>query len=159
MNEVDLRRHEMKKVADIEMHCPSMKEFVTEATIDNLDVVQGFISEVLEAYGCPMKMQTQIALAVEEIFINITQYAYAPKTGSVIIRIAVGGNIIIEFEDNGKPYNPLMNKDPDITCDPEKRRIGGLGVFMVKSIMDAIEYRHEGNKNILLIKKAAMRTI
>jgi anti-sigma regulatory factor (Ser/Thr protein kinase) len=88
---------------------------------------------------------------VEEIFVNIAHYAYTPETGSVTIRMSVQENIVIEFEDSGKPYNPLEKEDPDIKASAEEREVGGLGIFMVKKIMDKVEYRREGNKNILTI--------
>lgn len=131
-----------------------MKELVIEAKTENLDAVLDFIAGELEAADCPMKLQTQIAIAVEEIYVNIAHYAYNPEIGGATIRVAVGDEVIIEFEDQGKPYNPLIKDDPDITAGAEEREIGGLGIYMVKNMMDAVEYRHEGNKNILVIKKA-----
>ena len=128
-----------------------MNELSVEARIENMDAVQGFISARLE--DCPIKVQTQIAIAVDEIFSNIANYAYNPEIGSVVIHATVGDEIVIAFEDKGKPYNPLEKDDPNITLGAEEREIGGLGIFMVKKIMDSVEYRHEGNKNILSIRK------
>ena len=134
-----------------------MKELRIEAKTENLDAVLQFVSEQLENSDCPVKAQTQIAVAVEEVFVNIAQYAYSPETGGALIRVTVGDDeAAIEFEDKGKPYNPLEKDDPDITTGAEEREIGGLGIFMVKNIMDAVEYRRDGGKNILLIKKALL---
>lgn len=130
-----------------------MKELTIDATLTNLDAVLDFVNTELENSGCSAKLQTQIAIAVEEVFVNIAHYAYNPAIGGATIRIAVGDEIIIEFEDKGTPYNPLKKADPDITATAEERDIGGLGIFMVKNIMDAVEYRHKDNKNILMIKK------
>jgi anti-sigma regulatory factor (Ser/Thr protein kinase) len=118
-----------------------MKELVIEAKLENLDTVLDFVAE----------LPTQVTIAVEEIFVNIAHYAYTPETGSVTIRMSVQENIVIEFEDSGKPYNPLEKEDPDIKASAEEREVGGLGIFMVKKIMDKVEYRREGNKNILTI--------
>ena len=130
-----------------------MKELAIDAKTENLDAVLDFVSEQLESADCPVKTQTQIAIAVEEIFVNIAHYAYKPEAGGALIRVAVSDGVAIEFEDNGKPYNPLEKDDPDITTVAEERELGGLGIFMVKNIMDAVEYRREGNKNIITIKK------
>jgi anti-sigma regulatory factor (Ser/Thr protein kinase) len=127
-----------------------------EAKIEKLDVVLDFVSAELEAVDCSMKLQMQITVAVEEIFVNIAHYAYDPEEGDVMIRVTVGDEVIIEFEDSGKPYNPLEKSDPDIAASLEEREIGGLGIFMVKNIMDAVDYRYEAEKNILLIKKVIM---
>ncbi|MDR2572033.1 MAG: ATP-binding protein [Oscillospiraceae bacterium] len=133
-----------------------MKELMIEAKIEKLDVVLDFVSAELEAVDCSMKLQMQITVAVEEIFVNIAHYAYDPEEGDVMIRVTVGDEVIIEFEDSGKPYNPLEKSDPDIAASLEEREIGGLGIFMVKNIMDAVDYRYEAEKNILLIKKVIM---
>ena len=130
-----------------------MKELFIEAKIENLDAVLDFVTAELESAKCPMKTMTQIAIAVEEIFVNIAQYAYKPEVGGATIRVTAGNEVSIEFEDSGKPYNPLEKDDPNIAEKAEDREIGGLGIFMVKNIMDGVEYRHEANKNILTIKK------
>lgn len=130
-----------------------MKELLIEAKLENLYSVLDFVNSELEAADCPMKLQMQIAVALEEIFVNIVLYAYKPKIGNALIRVAVGDEVVVEFEDSGTPYNPLENEDPDTTLNAEERQIGGLGVFMVKKIMDTVEYRHEDGKNILTIKK------
>jgi len=135
----------------------SMNELFVEAKIENMDTVQSFISSRLE--NCPMKVQTQIAIAVDEVFSNIANYAYVsddtgnPGTGSVVVRVCVGDEVKIEFEDNGKAYNPLDKEDPDITLGIDEREVGGLGIFMVKNIMDNVRYEHKDGKNILTLWK------
>jgi anti-sigma regulatory factor (Ser/Thr protein kinase) len=130
-----------------------MKELFIDAKIENLDAVIDFVAGELETEDCPIKLQTQVSIAVEEIFVNIAHYAYAPEGGKVVIRIAAHDEIIIKFEDNGKPYNPLEKIDPDVNAVTEEREIGGLGVFMVKQIMDSVEYEYKNGKNILTIVK------
>jgi anti-sigma regulatory factor (Ser/Thr protein kinase) len=130
-----------------------MSEIFIEAKTENLDAVLDFVAGELEATDCPIKTQTQIAIAVEEVFVNIAYYAYNPEVGHTLIRVSVGEQVVIEFEDSGKPYNPLDKEDPDITLNAEERQLGGLGVFMVKNIMDSVDYQRKGNKNILTIKK------
>ena len=130
-----------------------MKELTLDANIDNLYTALDFINTELEANHCPIKLQYQIAIAVEEIFVNIANYAYHQEVGGVIIRIFVKDNVTIEFVDKGAPYNPLEKSDPNTTLSVDERDIGGLGVFMVKKIMDTVEYQHTENRNILTIKK------
>jgi len=127
----------------------TMKELIIDASIDKLDEVLDFVNEVLEASDCDRKVITQMNIAVEEIFVNIAHYAYNPEIGGAVIRISVSDEVLIEFEDKGKPYNPLLKIDPDIKKSAEERDIGGLGIFMVKKIMDSVEYAHSDNKNIL----------
>ena len=133
-----------------------MKRLTVNASTDNLPKVLEFIDSELETAGASMKMIFQIDLAAEEIFVNIANYAYAPDDGKVIIQVDNYGEpplVEIQFIDQGDPFNPLENPDPDITLTAEERQIGGLGVLMVKKSMDAVDYRFEENKNILTIKK------
>ena len=125
-----------------------------EAKTENLDRVLAFIEQNLEAAGCPVRTQTQICVAAEEIFVNIANYAYAPETGNAVIRVAAGNGVAeIEFRDRGTPFDPLAKADPDVTLSAEERQIGGLGIFMVKKTMDEVLYRYEDGENILTIRK------
>ncbi|MCL2086192.1 MAG: ATP-binding protein [Oscillospiraceae bacterium] len=130
-----------------------MKELKTHAKLENLSSVLDFVTLEMEAAEFPLKLQTSVCIAVEEIFVNIANYAYHPDTGEVLIRMSVGNEIVIEFQDGGRAYNPLESPTPDITKSAQEREIGGLGVFMVKQMMDMVEYRYEDGKNILVIRK------
>ncbi len=130
-----------------------MDELTLDARVGNLNMVIRFISERLEAAGCSMRQQAQMTMAAEEVFVNIARYAYGQKSGGATVRVSVGDEITVEFEDIGKPYNPIDTRVPDITAGPEEREIGGLGVFMVKKLTDKVEYRREGEKNILTLRK------
>ena len=131
-----------------------MIEMTIEALLDNFTKVQTFIDSRLEELGCSNKAKFQINVAVEEIFVNIANYAYEPNTGMATIQIIDSEDtVIITFIDSGKPYNPLETPAPDITLPPEERSIGGLGIFMVKKITDDMKYEYMDNKNILSITK------
>ena len=103
-----------------------------------------------------MKAKIQIDIAVEEIFVNIAHYAYAPGTGDALIRVRISdepAKVLIDFEDSGIPYNPLEKADPDVTLNVQEREIGGLGIFMVKKIVDEIRYEYADGKNRLTLGK------
>ena len=127
-----------------------------EAVLDNLDEVLAFVDQRLEENDCPMKVQTQIDIAVEEIFVNIASYAYSPEKGNAEIGVEVSYDpleVTIRFADSGIPYDPLAKEDPDITLPAEERPIGGLGIYMVKKSMDNVEYEHKDGQNIFIIRK------
>lgn len=133
-----------------------MKEIIVDAVIDNLDTVTEFVNELLEQNDCPMKVQMQINIAIDELFSNIAQYAYSDGIGKATVRVEMQDApkaVCITFIDCGIPYNPLEKVDPDITLSAEERKIGGLGIFMVKQQMDEITYDYRGGYNQLLIKK------
>lgn len=133
-----------------------MKELVIDALTDNLPQVLAFVDGELEAADCPMKIQMQIDIAVEEIFVNIAHYAYSPEVGTATVRVEVMGEppaVDITFIDGGVPYDPLAKADPDVTLSAEERQIGGLGIFMVKKSMDDVKYEYLDGHNILTLKK------
>ncbi|MCR5025670.1 MAG: ATP-binding protein [Lachnospiraceae bacterium] len=133
-----------------------MKELTIDAKVDNLDRVLEFIDTILEENECDMKTQVQIDVCVEEIFVNIANYAYTPGEGEAVIRVEVldPRALSITFKDKGVPYNPLAKEDPDITLSADERPIGGLGIFMVKKSADDISYEYKDDQNILTyIKK------
>ncbi|MBP5362805.1 MAG: ATP-binding protein [Ruminococcus sp.] len=133
-----------------------MKELDIEALTDNLTEVMDFVDVQLEDAGCPMKVQMQIDLAVEEIFVNIAHYAYNPETGPATVRVEVkpdGSAVTITFIDHGIPYDPLAKEDPNLNLPLEQREIGGLGIFLVKKNMDDVSYEYVNGSNILTMKK------
>lgn len=136
-----------------------MKEITVEAIVDNLDLIQAFIEEALDEVVCPVKISLQIAIAVEEIFLNIVNYAYNPIIGKASVRCAVEEcdddkmQVSIGFVDNGKPFNPLETPDADTSLSAEERDIGGLGIYMIKKSMDHIEYDYVDGKNTLSFLK------
>lgn len=133
-----------------------MKELDIAAVTENLSAVLQFVDTQLELSGCSAKIQMQIDLAVEEIFVNIASYAYHPETGPATVRVEVkpdGSAVTITFIDHGVPYDPLAREDPDVTLPSERRQIGGLGIFLVKQNMDDIQYEYVDGSNILTLKK------
>ncbi|MBR6915526.1 MAG: ATP-binding protein [Clostridia bacterium] len=127
-----------------------------EAISANLATVTDFINARLDATDCSPKARMQIELAVEEIFVNIANYAYAPEIGRATVRVAVSDEpltVTITFVDRGVPYDPLKKDDPDVTLSAADREIGGLGIFMTKKVMDDVSYEYKDGQNILTLKK------
>ena len=133
-----------------------MKKITVDATVDNLQQVIDFATEQLEERDCPMKVVMQMELVIEEIFVNISSYAYHPEIGAATFCVEFEENppaVLMTFIDGGKPYNPLEKTDPDTTLDIDERDVGGLGIFLVKKNVDEISYKFDDGKNILSMKK------
>ena len=132
-----------------------MKDITVEAKVENIDVVTNFVNDILEENCCPMKIQMQIDVVIDEIFENISYYAYGADGGKASVQAGIEkGMVVLVFIDQGIPYNPLENKDPDITLNLEEREIGGLGIYMVKKIMDEVSYEYMDGQNILRMRKS-----
>ena len=138
-----------------------------EAKRETLDEILAILEPKFEEFGFSMAQTMQLAVAIEEIYVNIASYAYdklpegerteEQKQKKAVIRCRLEEEtktMTMRFEDWGVPYNPLEKQDPDITLSAEERAIGGLGIYMVKQSMDDVSYKYEDGKNCLeLIKK------
>ena len=141
------------KNRDDEEYIEACQEFM--AAENELPNVQEFVQGVLKQNDIDEKVNRQIELVVEEIFINIATYAYPKEKGNcaLTVRIDKRGKVILIFEDHGIKFNPLDRQDPDVSLSADEREIGGLGIYITKKTMDALDYRYENEKNILVITK------
>ena len=134
-----------------------MKELTLEAKINNIERFMDFINAELEAMDCPVKAQRQIDTAVDEVLANVASYSYGDGTGPVSLMITseeAPRTVIIRITDSGTPFNPLEKADPDTTSLPaENRPVGGLGIFLVRKLMDEVLYEYRDGNNILELKK------
>ena len=126
------------------------------ANTEALPDILGFVEETLESYGCPLKIQMALCVAIEEVFVNIAHYAYDGGEGHVSLGIAFDASestVTFRMTDKGIPFDPLKKPDPDITLSAEDRDIGGLGIFIAKKTMDCVTYAYENGENILTMIK------
>ena len=126
------------------------------AELSELNNVLAFADSELEKAGCSMKAQTSIDVALEEIFVNIASYAYPEEKGTAEIDVCADESercIVIRLCDTGVKFDPLAKPDPNTSLKVSERAIGGLGIFMVKKMMDSVEYEYKDQTNILTIKK------
>ena len=116
------------------------------------------VDEFGTAHGLPTNVLFKVNLALDEVVTNVMRHAYS---GALEREIHVtltlsGGSLIVRVEDEGRPFDPLQSPPPDIDASIEHRPVGGLGIHLVRSVMDTVEYRRENDRNVLLMR-AAMR--
>lgn len=120
----------------------------------SLELALSFTEEQLELMNCSLRESTQIAICVEEMFVNIVHYAYPERKGKIGLSIRESnGTVTITLKDSGVPFDPLARDDPDVTIPVSERAIGGLGIFMVKKNMDEVRYRRKDGQNVFTMKK------
>lgn len=133
-----------------------MTSKIFPAKTQALPDVLAFVEEQLDSFECPMKLQIAVCVAIEEVFVNVAQYAYGADAGDVSLGIGFDEEtrtLTFRMADKGSPFDPLQNPDPDITRSAEEREIGGLGIFITKKTMDSLTYAHEMGENILTMQK------
>lgn len=139
------------------------EKLIVDASLEQLDTVMMKLENVLEQAECPMKFVTKISLCVEELYVNVVNYAYDENEERKDCEISVvadtvqkdgktGTKATVTIKDHGKEFNPLMKEDPDITLSADDRPIGGLGIFMVKEMMDDVFYEYIDGYNTIVLE-------
>ncbi len=130
----------------------AMKKRSVEPRLEQIGAVSDFFEEELTAHQAPPKVIAQVNVAIDEIFSNIARYSGA--TSATVGCEVKEGRAVLRFTDNGRPYDPTQQANPDTTLGAEEREIGGLGIFMVKKTMDRITYAYADGMNVLTIEKS-----
>ena len=130
----------------------AMKKCGVEPRLECIGAVSNFFERELTARQAPPKVVAQVNVAVDEIFSNIARYSGA--TSATVGCEAAEGRAVLRFTDNGRPYDPTQQPDPDTALGADEREIGGLGIFMVKKTMDRIDYSYTDGMNVLTIEKS-----
>ena len=123
--------------------------------IDELARVAVFMEETGDEWNFPMSMVLNLNLVLEEALTNIILYGFKSDTNHTIeVHFnKTGDDLSIEIIDDGIAFDPTNVADPDITLSVENRTVGGLGIFLIRKIMDTVEYKRIANKNKLILKK------
>lgn len=132
-----------------------MAKKIIPAKLENLEFMLQFIRNGAEQQGFSKKGINKIQIAAEEALVNVISYAYPDDGGDVEIRCNARGaeGLVIEIIDWGIPFDPLSLPEPDTEAPPEERNIGGLGIHIMRNIMDEVSYKREGDRNILTLTK------
>jgi serine/threonine-protein kinase RsbW len=127
------------------------KRLTLPASAGSISAFSEFVRDGAVAAGVPEDELGKLDLVLEEILINVARYAYTPETGAVEVAYAQAGpsKLLVEIADFGRIFNPLEADPPDLSRGLADRPIGGLGVFLVRSMVDSIDYRREADQNIL----------
>jgi serine/threonine-protein kinase RsbW len=132
-----------------------MQTLTLPATMASFEQLMEFVRLAAVDAGCDQAMVGKLALAFEEAVVNVVNYAYGGGEGTVEVsagRTGEGG-MVIEIIDSGVAFNPLERALPDVAAPVEERSIGGLGILMIRQIMDSVTYKRERGRNILRMEK------
>ena len=128
--------------------------FTVDAKIKNIPVIAEGLEGFLLDVGVNPEILPDIQLAVDEATTNIIMHGYAGKPGTIAISCSVeDGTVRIVIRDRAPPFNPLSIKEPDLTAGLEDRVVGGMGIFLIRKVMDAVSYEYEGGENVLRMEK------
>ena len=131
------------------------RKLVLPNDIETIPQLNEFIDTVAEEVGFDMSLTMSLNLALEEAVVNVMDYAYPDgQKGDVDIEVTADQQwLTFVISDTGIAFDPTAKEDVDTTLSAEQRPIGGLGIFLVRQLMDVIDYKREGNKNVLTLRK------
>jgi len=131
------------------------KQLTLHNDVQQIELLAEYIDSIAEAAGIEPSLAMSLNLALEEAVTNVIMYAYPEGTdGTVDIITEVNdGQLTFIIKDSGKAFDPTQKEDADVTLSAEERSIGGLGIFLVRQIMDSVDYQRIDNQNILTLKK------
>lgn len=137
------------------MNTHDRKQLILGNRVEELTKMETFLEELGTDWNLPMPLVLNLNLALEEAITNIMFYGYDDEEShTILIEFSRTDNqLTIHIIDDGHAYDPTARPDPDITLAAEDRPIGGLGIFLIKKIMDQVEYERKENKNYLTLNK------
>ena len=131
------------------------KEICIKNQVEELDHVAQFIEEIGEELSLDMELQMNLNLVLEEMVSNIIFYAYPEGTEACIELTAEsdGEELTFVLSDQGQAFDPTLKEDTDMDVNPAERDLGGMGIYIVKNIMNKVTYQRLEGKNLLTMKK------
>ena len=134
----------------------TMNDYTYPAVKDSIIYATEAVNLWLEKINCPAREQMKIGVALDEVLSNIIRYAYPDGNGVFTISLSfdTGRKMVgMTICDCGTAFNPLDREEPDISLPAEERPIGGLGIFLVKKMMDEVTYDRKDGQNMLTLRK------
>ena len=125
------------------------RRFSVVPSKESLSEASDFLDRCVEEFEIPLRTGYSLKVVTDEIFSNIVYYSGA-KNAEIVFRNQEN-SVTLEFRDDGMPYNPLEAEEPDVTASAEERKIGGLGLFMVKKMAEDVCYEYTDQKNRLTV--------
>lgn len=128
-----------------------MPSYTFSARFENLDEIREFVAEVARAGGFSEKTVYSLQLATDEAATNIIEHAYGGEADEVLELMCEmrGNEIVIVLKDRGTPFDPSLVKEPNLSADLSSRQVGGLGIYLMRKLMDSVKYESDprsGNK-------------
>ena len=137
---------------------PVLSRITLPAQLEFLQEFMAVVSSCAKKQGFSEKKVQEIELATEEALVNVFKYSYPEGAGDVEVVCTLEGNILmVDIIDSGIPFDVTSVPDPDISADISDRKIGGLGIFFIKELMDDVRYQRENDRNVLRLVIAPER--
>jgi anti-sigma regulatory factor (Ser/Thr protein kinase) len=141
------------------MVAPTSADLTLRCDLDEVARADAWLQEFCSGHGVVEDALYDLRLCLDEVLANVIRHGYGiGETGKIQVTVACPGDRVrLEIRDAAAPFNPLDASDPDLDVAPEDRPIGGLGIFLVKQLMDTVSYDYEGGENRLAMERSLRR--
>ena len=131
----------------------TLSRVILPAKMENLETLVAFVARCAGEAGFDPKKISEMEIAAEEAIVNVFHYAYGAQDGDIEVSCELEENdrFIIEMADSGIPFDPLSMAEPDVSTGISDREIGGLGIFLIRKLMDDVKYRRDSGRNVLTL--------
>jgi serine/threonine-protein kinase RsbW len=129
----------------------SRRTLTIRATLSEIDKARSFLREFLAPFSLDEEEFFKLELALVEICVNISRYAYDGETGTIVVTLSTQPGFCIEIRDSGRPFDPRLVPPPDLDNLVASGRRGGLGVYLARSLVDEFSYKREGGENVITL--------
>ena len=132
---------------------PDMDTLRLPAIMENVEVFRSFVIEWMENFHSRRENIHLVELGLEELLTNVVKYAYPLGQGDMEVECCVveKGMFCLSIKDWGLPFNPLLQEDPDLSEDLSHRKVGGLGIYLVRKMFDRVSYEHKDGGNVITL--------
>ena len=125
-------------------------ELEIDGELENLAAIGDFIADSMREFGLDDRKVFEVQMAVDEACTNIIKYGYVGENGAIEIScLKRDEDVVVVIKDTGTPFDPTSVQPPDLDAGLEERKIGGLGVYFMKTLMDEVKYEYRDGKNVL----------
>ena len=129
---------------------------IVAAEAEQIEPLTHFLQEFWDINDLPPAQVSTFELALEEIFLNVASYSIPQSAAGITVDVSlnyVAGEVTLTISDDGAEFNPLLNDAPDLDIPLEDRAVGGVGIYLVREMMDNVVYHRHGNQNCLAMSK------
>jgi anti-sigma regulatory factor (Ser/Thr protein kinase) len=134
---------------------PEIGRCAFPASLEDVQRVLAFVDGLAEKSGVAAETGSRLGLALEEWVTNLCRHAYGQAGGTIEVAVCAGdGTFVVEITDEGPEFDPTTRPDPDVGASLADRLPGGLGLLLIRRMVDDVRYRREGRRNVLSLTVA-----
>jgi serine/threonine-protein kinase RsbW len=130
------------------------KSWRLRSSLDDLSRVQEEVQAFCASHNVPAEALHDVRIVLDEVLSNIIRHGYSEAEGEIVVKAGVSAErLTLEVRDRARPFNPLEAPEPDLHVDFADRPAGGVGIYIVRRLMDSVQYTYASGENLLQLER------